>query len=301
MKYKRFITYVIVIVIFFFIGKVLIQNWKQIPFENLQFKYLFLIYSFIAMIITLLLCAIGWKQCIRCFGEEVSFLKANQILALSRAGAYVPGKIWGVLGLVYFAKQEGISGAKIGANVVLETIICLLSGILIAFVSLAFVPLQCIGKFNLFLLLSFIPVCLALYPPFFRNIVNLGLKILKQEPIDFTLSYFQLLLLLVIYSVNWFFQGLCFYFLIKSFYQIPVSMLSVAITSHIISWFVGFISFFSPGGLGIKEGIMSFILKSYLPVSIGITSAILFRIWGLIGMLIFAVIFGRKYITVHSK
>jgi len=290
---KKLIALLIIVIIFYFMGKVLYQNWRQIPFGMLKFNPLFLIYSYIFMAITLVLMALGWKLCLECFKVKVGLWKANQILSIARLGIYVPGKIWAIAGLVYLAKQEGIPGRKTGANAIMETLLTVLSALLISTFSFSFF----MENVNIYLLFIVIALCfICLYPPLFTKLANWGLKIIKQEPVEFSLNYARLLVILSVYLLNWFFQGLCFYFLIASFYPIPFALLPSLLSLHVISWAVGFLSILTPGGLGVRDGVLSYLLKFYLPVSIGITAALLFRLWGIIGMVSFAVIFGKGLI-----
>ncbi|MBI4721859.1 MAG: flippase-like domain-containing protein [Candidatus Stahlbacteria bacterium] len=294
---KKLIALLIIVIIFYFMGKALYQNWRQIPFGGLKFNPLFLIYSYFSMVITLILMALGWKLCLECFKVKVGLWKANQILSIARLGIYVPGKIWAMAGLVYLAKQEGIPGRKTGANAIMETLLTVLSALLISTFSFSFFMEKVAPVKNIYLLFIVIALCfIALYPPLFTKVANWGLRIIKQEPVEFKLHYTRLLVILSVYLLNWFFQGLCFYFLIASFYPIPFDLLPVLLSLHVISWIVGFLSIITPGGLGVRDGLLSYLLKFYLPVSIGITAALLFRLWGIIGMISFAGIFGRGLI-----
>jgi uncharacterized membrane protein YbhN (UPF0104 family) len=74
---------------------------------------------------------------------------------------------------------------------------------------------------------------------------------------------------------------------------VPISAYPPLVGINALAWTIGFFSFIVPGGLGVREGIQSFFLKFFLPLPVGIVAALLYRIWAIIGMLVFFSIFGR--------
>ena len=54
------------------------------------------------------------------------------------------------------------------------------------------------------------------------------------------------------------------------------------------AWTVGFLSVITPGGLGIREGMLSLLLSAYLPSSTATLVALLSRTWSLAADLVLA-------------
>jgi uncharacterized membrane protein YbhN (UPF0104 family) len=45
------------------------------------------------------------------------------------------------------------------------------------------------------------------------------------------------------------------------------------------AWVIGFLSFLAPGGLGVREGILVYLLGFYLPSHVAIVVTLLSRLW----------------------
>lgn len=290
---KKIGVSLLIIAIFFFMGKVLYQNWSQVPFEKLEFNFIFLILSFVFLFFCFPLGSFIWKLILQSMGESITLKKCMGIIAVSQFGKYIPGKVWVFLGRMYLAKRKGISERKTVTSMLLQTGLLVISAAIMFLVSFGFCKGTVLPN-KIYWALFLIPVGLiVLYPPIFTNIINFFLKRLKREIIEIKIGYIEILGLLILYCFVWLFQGIGFYFLIKSFYPVEFAIFLPLIGTYIIAWLIGFLSFITPGGLGVREGIMSFLLKFYLPFSIAIIVTLLARIWITIGELIFFVVFAR--------
>ena len=284
---KKIVAIAIVLVVFFFIGKALYQNWSKVPFEELKFNVGFLAISYAFQFCYFVLGALGWVLILRSLGVQLPLKRAIQITSVSSLGRYVPGKVWAFLGQVYLVRRDNISAYKTLVSVALSTILSVLSALIIFLAPLATLANKGLPN-QVYLALILIPLCfIVLHPKILPKIINWGLKKLKREPIEFNFNYGYILKLLGVYLVNWVVQGFCFFFLIRSFYPIPLPVLPPLLGINSLAWIIGFLGFIVPGGLGIREDIQSFLLKFFIPLPVGIIAAILGRIWAIIGMLIF--------------
>ncbi|MEO0092026.1 MAG: lysylphosphatidylglycerol synthase domain-containing protein [candidate division WOR-3 bacterium] len=297
----RIIIYIIILgIIFYFMAKYFYTNWHKVPFNQLRFNYWFLALSYLIWFIGFPFNAYIWKKNIEIIGEKISFIQGLRITALAALPRYIPGRIWGIAGQVYLTKKEGaIPGSKSGVGVILGTAVNTLSGILLFVIIFPLTQHSYLTK-TYYLMFLLIPLLLImLYPPLFIKIVNFGLKILKRDKITFIPKYSQIIFLLILYTLLWISQCVGIYFLIKSFYQIRLSFLLPLCAIYPAAWVIGFLSLISPGGVGIREGVLSYLFNFYMPTSIGIITSILIRIWGTIGEIITFLIFAkslRKYI-----
>lgn len=297
---KKIIAVIIIVAVFSFLGKVLYQNWTKVPFEKLEFNYIFLTLSFVFLFFCFLLGSFIWKLILRSMGESITLKKSMGIIAVSQLGRYIPGKVWTFFGRMYLAKREGIPERKTATSMLLETGLLVISAAIIFLIAFGFCKGTVLPN-KVYWALFLIPAGLiVLYPPIFTSIINFFLKRLKREVIDIKIRYIEILGLLILYCFVWLFQGIGFYFLIKSFYPVEFASFLPLMGTYTISWVIGFLSLITPGGLGVREGIMGFLLKFYLPVSIAIIATLLARIWITIGELIFFGIFARGARKVES-
>ncbi|MEO0070774.1 MAG: lysylphosphatidylglycerol synthase domain-containing protein [candidate division WOR-3 bacterium] len=281
LKWLRYTLGTIVVILsFYFLISRLIRDWRQIPFTQLRFNIWLLFLSYIILFLCHFpLGAIAWKLIIAGLGEKISFIRAMSILTVTQLGKYAPGKVWFTLGRMSFVKQNGVSEAKSLTSVVIETGFLLLAAIFLFAIAIILLPRSVVPK-EIYYAFLLAPLTLIItYPPLLNRLLKPLLKLFHQPVFKLNLSYPRLLLILSVYVLDWFFQGLGCFLLINSFYPLPLARLPILLGGYSISWILGFIILIAPAGLGVREGIYTYILKLVLPQTIAIISALITRVW----------------------
>ena len=57
--------------------------------------------------------------------------------------------------------------------------------------------------------------------------------------------------------------------------------MGVIAACYAFAWIIGFLSFLTPGGLGIREGLLGLLLANYILIQQATLAALLCRVWGL--------------------
>ncbi|UCG29635.1 MAG: flippase-like domain-containing protein [candidate division WOR-3 bacterium] len=275
---QRILTVVVVCVIFIFLIRSLILNWSQIPFAELRFNAIYVIISFLCLAAYFSLLTRGWSGIVTELGSKVPYGKAFWIVSTSQIAKYLPGGIWYTLGRVYLARTEKVK-EEIGLlSVVFETFLLMLTNLIIFLASIIFIR----GDALLSPVLSivFITVILILlYPPLLNILLNVALRILKKPTVTLNAKYISILRVSTYFFALWFAQIAGFYFLINSIYPAGISLIPNLAAAYTLSWITGFIVLFAPGGLGVREGMMTLLLSSILPVPLAIAISFLTRVW----------------------
>ena len=86
----------------------------------------------------------------------------------------------------------------------------------------------------------------------------------------------------------WCCQGFAFFLFVRSLAPVPWTDAGVLTACYAFAWIVGFLSFLTPGGLGVREGLLSLLLSSYMPISQATLVALLCRVWILSAELVLA-------------
>lgn len=270
----------IVLLSFYFLITRLIRDWHSIPFSKLRFNPFLIILSYvILLLIHFPLGAFAWTLILGGLGEKLPSLRALAIITITQLGKYAPGKVWFTIGRMSLAARDRIPEAKTLISVVIETGLLFLASTLLFAIALLFLPRAFIPRGIYFSFLIVPLILLVTYPPIFNRLLKLLLPLFKQKAFSFQLRYPKLLMILSIYILDWFFQGLGCYALINSFYHLEIDKLPILLGGYSISWILGFIILIAPAGLGIREGIYTFILKLVMPQPIAIISALITRVW----------------------
>lgn len=265
--------------IFFFIIRYLYLNINEVSFSEIEFNLLYLAISIIIYITHILINATIWFLITKQNSCDLSYFESIKIRIFSDFGKYIPGKIFAYGILFYSYDQKAISKKKIIICSFQELITGTVAAIIIAFVSVYFSEIEILEKYNLiFIGLAFI--CLIIiHPRILGYLSNRILKIFKREPIEIPGNYGQVIFILFLFIISWLVFGMGFYFFINSFYSYSISYFLFTTGAFAVAGLIGFIALFAPAGLGVREGVLVFILSYIFPAAISAVVAIISRLW----------------------
>ena len=192
---------------------------------------------------------------------EVSYKEALSINSVTQLGKYLPGGIWHFAGKFSVYKLKGLSVKDATKVMVIETFWLFSSAALIGIASLLIIgnqiPCEEIGvlcnpdrmKFYI------IPVLIV-----WIVVSYLFEKIIFKDRIfdtnDFIFSLIEQI-------ITWLLLGISFWLVFP-----PGSGFAIGIIGAFsISWLVGYVAVFAPGGIGIRELMLALLLGSYLSQS----------------------------------
>jgi len=275
---------ILILLIFYFLIKGLVSNWNQVKGFNWQFDWALLILSFVLQMMALFWLVKIWERMLRHTGSSVSYLKLFKVWFFTNLGKYLPGKVWQFLGMIYMLEKEGVPKKNSFSTGVLAQAFSVISGL---FISVLFLGANLYSQFfsaNPGLMAGFVVVSLAIlmllcYPKVLEKIVNLGLRILKKEKITLDLSVKDVIIYLLFYSLSWLLFGLAFLIFVKAMTQADFNMYPILTGAFAFSLNIGFLALFTPGGIGVREGILVFLLSSLFPLPVSTLISLLSRLW----------------------
>lgn len=273
----------IAVIIFFFLGKQLYQNWHQLSQYELKLNGLFIFISFLVLSASYLLSVASLKISFSAVGERVSFKNIFRITCLSEMGKYIPGKIWSITGYIYLANRLGFSKTKILVSRVLFLAIRITAGIILFSIINLFYPIMPFFlKDILPIILIIVSGLILLHPVIFERLLKFFLtKILKTD-IKLKLKYKYLIKLLFLSILIWLIYGIWFFVFTNAIYPISITNLWPLTAIFFLSWFSGFLVFIVPSGLGVREGVMTMLLKPLMPLPVAIVIPIFLRLAAII-------------------
>jgi uncharacterized membrane protein YbhN (UPF0104 family) len=208
----------------------------------------------------------------------VGFLKSFWMIGTSQMAKYLPGGLWFAVGRIYLAKKEKIAGNHAAISVMLETCLIMISGIII--ILILFIIKGFDYTFNIiFIMALLLLLLLLLHPKVLSLLVNTLLRLLKKNVVKLNIKYWQIIKLSIYFFGFWIAQIIGFYFLINAIYPMPISKIFTLSAAYTLSWMTGFVVIFAPGGLGVREGMMTLLLSPILPAPLAIAISFIARIW----------------------
>jgi uncharacterized membrane protein YbhN (UPF0104 family) len=287
----RLIQFFLIALIFYFLFKSLLANWSQIKDFNWQFNYYLLILSFVLQILALFWLVKIWERMLRHTGSSVSYFKLFKVWFVTNLGKYLPGKVWQFLGMIYMLEKEGVPKKNSFSTGVLAQSFSVISGL---FISIIFMGA---GLYSQFfsrypglvwagVVFSLALLGLLCYPKVLEKILNLGLEILKKEKIRLDITGKDVIIYFLSYSLSWLLFGLAFLIFVKSMAQASFDMYPTLTGAFAFSLNIGFLAIFVPGGIGVREGILVFLLTPFFPLPVSTLISLLSRLWITMGELL---------------
>lgn len=283
---RKIVVFLVTLIIFFFLGKTLYRNLGEISLHEWSLKPAPLVLSFLFLVTNLTISAFAWKKALFLFGARLPFDQSFKIMSVAGMGKYMPGKVWQYLGQIYLGQKLGLPKSVTFFSMVLLFIAYNLVGILLFLFSLFFWQ-----RFSPFLLLVLLAIfaslfLVVLYPPILNKILKIFFHLFKKEALTIKAGFGQITEILLILIVDWIIFGIGAYLLVNSFYSINFDQTVILCGIFAISVISGILSFFVPAGLGVREGVQSYLLSLFIPVSMAILISLVMRVWMVLGELV---------------
>ena len=292
-RYLKTLQWAIVVVIFVFLGKRVWDNWHQVKDASFTFEVFPLLLSTLIFAFSYFIQIWAWYLITLKLKIALSPSETLKTWFYSQLGKYLPGKIWLLLGRVYYYESRGKSRKSISVALYFEMVTIVVAAGLVFLAALIFFreiwpfySWRQSGWLVLLFLLSFI----SLHPRVLQKILNWTLAQFKREPISLPISYSDILWILLVCIISWVIGGIGFYLFVDSVYPVAPQFILFLTGALAISSTLGLIAIFAPSGLGVREGALVYLLSFIMATPVAVIVSILTRIWmtlieiGLIGM-----------------
>lgn len=275
---------VILLVIFYFLGRSLFLNWSKVKNYHWELDYPLFLGSFILLSLVYLFIIKVWHSLLERVGARLSFRNMFKIWFKSNLGRYLPGKVWTVVGMIYLLEKEGVSKRKGFTTAIIGQALAVLSAFLLSFILLGYGLYEQVFSKNPigFILILFFSIAIFIfiaYPKLLEMVINLGLSLVRKEKISLELKTRELFLYLFYYTLVWFLYGLAFMVFVNSIVSVPWSQYLSLTAAFAFSYTLGFLAIFVPGGLGVREGILVLLLSHYFPLPVATLISLFSRLW----------------------
>jgi uncharacterized membrane protein YbhN (UPF0104 family) len=213
---------------------------------------------------------------------NISLTDAIVSNGLSVFAKYIPGKVMVIMGrAIYIGTKYSVSTTKLSFISFKVQIMSLWIGLLIG--SLSIMNLNSSIQTIVLIVFFILFFTLFLFSKGLKNIAVTIIKRLFRNDIDYPLlTVSAAIKTLPSFIINWVTWCVAFYFLVASLTTQEVPFL--AGTSFATASTLAIVSIIAPGGLGVREGLLSLLLMGFgIHKSDAITISVASRLWFLIG------------------
>lgn len=293
-RVRRLAGVIFAVAILLSLGKVLVQTWDQVAASGFHFKF-----EWARLTISLLLLVVGrafaveaWRRILLSLGEYFGFGFGARVWFLSNLTRYVPGNIWQVATMMVMVERQGVSKTNALLSQVIYTALALsIAGLLGLMFLLARpealdsrLPPQLAGYAPAMVALGFVALVIFFaLPAVNRLIIQLTSRITRRAIAVPTPTFGRGLVPPLFSLAMWVTNGIAFYFFIGSITDVSLAQLPVYIAMNAGAYWIGYISFLTPSGLGFREGALAWMLASFMPMPVAVALSLVTRLWSTVG------------------
>lgn len=278
---RRIARLVVVAIVLAAWGAYLVHSWSQLQSYSWQIAVTPLLLALAAALIYWLSLAVVWHRSLRAMNGSLPLVDGITVWLRSMLMRYLPGNIWHVMGRVYLAERQGESRRIVLASTVVEQILTLVGGA-VAF-ALTLPGWASIGQ-SWLLLMAIIPAGLVvLHPSVLDRGLALASRVLRRPLEPMGVPYPVLLRLLPWYVVPNVFGGLSLAFCLAAVGPVPLSQVPSLVGIFAAAWVVGYLSFLTPSGIGVREGALALMLTPTFGLAPAVVASLLSRLTCTVG------------------
>lgn len=276
-----------------FIALLLRSQWSELARHTWRLHPGWLALSGLAMLAGWAVEVGLWRAGLARLGGRLSYAKALRIWFASILVRYIPGNVWQPLGMTVLARQEGVRVEATVGSIALFQAVNLLSVL-----PIAGLYLLTVGDFGLLepwlgaatgWLVAGAGAAIGLFllrPGRLIWLLNWALGKAGRAPLDAALTTADLLRLLAIATLAWLCWGLSFGAMTFALTPYAPAEMSAALP-HLLAAFpiayaVGYLSFITPSGLAVREGVLYLLLAPVLGGGPTTVAALAIRLWQVI-------------------
>lgn len=271
-----------------FLGVALASQWDRLRAQNIHFVWPYLIAAALLNVAFFIIQSEVWRRCVDSAGGFMAFRPTLAVWSASQVAKYVPGKVMLPLVRIGWSGRAGVGAAATTLGLYLEIVLMIVSSTLV-FLALAGRSLAVLDTWPSWLFPALALAGLAgLHPGALEVGINAGLVRIKKDPIRLNVRYTTLLLMTAVLAAGWAIHGLsaiaCVHALGGSL-PTPYATLTGVFA---LSWLIGFLSFLTPGGLGVREGVIAVALSGWYSPETALAISLLSRLAWVLGEVLLA-------------
>jgi glycosyltransferase 2 family protein len=221
---------------------------------------------------------LGWRRMLTDLGSRLALAPAAGVFFVGQLGKYIPGSIWAVLAQAEMGARLGVPRRRVGVVGLLAIAFALLTG---GAIGLPALPVL-LGRSEAggYAVVAVVVLLAALcYPPLLNWGIGTGLRLLRREPLEHDLAGRAILGTLVWFVLAWLVSGSAVLAIAMDVSGLEPSrgLVLTAVCGFALASAFGMVSVFFPAGFGIRDGVLTLILATSMPLAAAAAVAVVAR------------------------
>lgn len=244
------------LVVVYYVGKALVHQFRAVSWDQLSFTPGFAILSVLATLAVSGVQLVVFTTLLRAYGYRLPWRATLGAAWVPPLGKYVPGKVASIAGAVYLQRQNGVPGSVAVSVALMLDGLAVIAGLIVSTPLLLWAPVrEKMPSAWLWCAAMAVGGLIAIHPRVFAGLVNFLLKKLGRSPLS-TIPRAGMYVVPVIASFcQWLFAGLGLWFMTRSVTDVGVNAIPLFIATAALAMTLSYLALFSPGGIGVREGL----------------------------------------------
>lgn len=290
--WRRVIGWVLALAILFFLIRTLWLSWDEVAQSGFTFQFnlpLFFVSMFL-LVPGRTFAVEAWRRILGALGNPISLRFAVYAWFVSNLARFIPGNVFQLAAMMMMTESAGVSKLNILLSQAVYAAIALsvaaLYGVTLLPIAQDYVPLIVIAFLALIILFAL--------PAVFQLMLNVSTWLLRKvrrnpemvAPRVAHVTFWQGLVPPIFSFMMWTVNGFAFWLFVRSITDVSVNVIPAFIGMNAAAYFIGYVSFITPSGLGFREASLALFLGAFFPAPIAVSIAFLTRLWSLAGELL---------------
>lgn len=272
---RRFAAFLIIalkvalfFVVIYFVSRAFASRMSRLQRHELNFDILPLAMATLCTVGARMITAATYGLLVQPFQKRPGWRSLLAIAWMPTLAKYVPGKVTSFLGALWVFRKSGIRASVASAVIFITRFLTI--GTAAALSAPALLQLMGVRDTAFVWLastLGFAGACVLLHPRLFKRLANALLSRLGRDPLEKVpppSSYFKALAATLI---QWLFSGASLWFVALCVTSLEAGSFPIFLSAAALATTIGLMAFFSPAGLGAREGMFLLTLSHTMPES----------------------------------
>jgi glycosyltransferase 2 family protein len=261
------------VLVLFLVAGQLVDHWESVRKLRPPSLHWFMLGSALA---TIGLLSSAWicQNLLASLSVSVSFVQSIGLVYVPMLGKYLPGRGWSLPASFWLYGRLGIPASTSAPCISWSLLLSLTSSVMIS-AGLGIDP----GAWALWPVVVTV-VVLCFCPSIFQKTADLFFRLLRRERmLSTSFSRTRCASLFAVNCTAWLIYGLGFVCLVSSMVPVPLVAVPKLVGLFAFAQVAGFVAFFAPAGVGVREGVFLVGLSPLVGESEALAIAVLCRVW----------------------
>lgn len=275
----RIVKLALLAVVVYYVGRALISRVDDVAWSEVTFRPGVLALSITALVTGRFLAALAYRTLLSAFAHPLPWRAVVAVTWIPPLGKYLPGKVASMAGAVWLLNRNGVPAAT-GASITLtQNAMSLLLGLMIAGpLTLTKPIIDILPRAPLVCVTLVLAIVVCLHPRVFARCSNILLRRMGRPPLPRLPRTRQYIVPLLLILTTWLVTGTGLLLMVMSLTHVAPAAMPIVICTQALAMTVGFLAFFAPAGIAVREGILLLLLEPIIGSGFATIVAVAMRI-----------------------